>query len=154
MRTADGVWGALIAAQCAGVVFLVFQSLRAPSSTPAPAPSPAAPAATILADPGGPLSDEERLRQIIREELAALGSVTAPAPAPALTAAPRDPGKDRTQRELVAGQIAHYRSVGRISETEMAGLQQDIAQLDPASRRELLNELTRAMNAKEIKGLM
>jgi hypothetical protein len=66
----------------------------------------------------------------------------------------RDPGKDRTQRELVAGQIAHYRSVGRISETEMAGLQQDIAQLDPASRRELLNELTRAMNAKEIKGLM
>ena len=153
MRMDGGFWGILVGLQCAGIAFLVYQSL---SGGPAPAQGPAIPstatATQVLPAPamtGGP--DEERLRQIIREELAALGPAAASG---ARAAAPRDPARDRAQRERVAEQIDHYRSVGRISENEMAALQHDIAQLDPASRTEMLGALTRAMNAREIQGQM
>jgi hypothetical protein len=146
MRPLGGFWGAVIAAQCAAIAFLVYQSLpraAAPAVAPfaAPAPAPAV---------NPPQADDQRLRQIIREELAAFG---APGAVPAAVGAmPRGIEADRTRREAVAEQIERYRSAGRISETEMARLQNDIAQLDPASRREMLGQLVRAMNAREIQG--
>jgi hypothetical protein len=142
--------GILLALQCAGIAFLVWRSLAAP-----PAPAVAAPAtvASSITIPAAGATDEERLRQIIREELAAL-PVPGTVGAPAIATAPRDAERDRAQREQVAAQITHFRSVGRMSEAEMLGLQQDIAKLDPASRREMLATLTRAVNAREIQAPM
>lgn len=144
--------GVLVALQCAGVAFLVYRSLGAPSGS-----APAAPALVTapLPQPVPPATaDEQRLRQIIREELAALAIAgTAPA-GPMQAAAPRDPERDRAQREYVAAQIAHYRSVGRISDAEMQNLQQDIARLGPADRKAMLATLVQAMNAREIQGQM
>lgn len=150
------VLGILVALQCAGIAFLVYRSVAGGAT---PAPGPVIPMAVAgAAAPAGPATaanpGEERLRQIIREELAALAASGGPDGRPAAAAAPRDPERDRARREQVAAQIAHYRSVGRISEPEMAALQHDIAQLDPASRTEMLGALTRAMNAREIHGQM
>jgi len=141
----------LVALQCAGVAFLVYQAL---GDEPAPPPAAAVP---MTADVHPMPLDEALLRQVVREELAAQLAVTA---APGATrvavapAAPRDPEKDRRQRERVEQQIEHYRSVGNISDAQMIELQNDIALLDPISRREMLSKLTRAMNADEIDGRM
>ena len=139
----------LVALQCAGIVFLVYQALGDKRASP----PPAAPASLTAGVQPVPL-DEARLRQVVREELAAL-TVTAPGatrPAVALVPAPRDAEKDRLQRERVAEQIDRYRTAGAISDAQMSELQNEIAQLDPASRREMLGKLTRAMNAGEIEG--
>lgn len=140
------VLGILLALQCAGIAYLIYRSLAAP-----PVPGVVAPAAVAssITIPAVGVTDEERLRQIIREELAALPAPGA-AGTPAVAMAPRDAERDRAQREQVAAQITHFRSVGRISEAEMLDLQQDIAKLDPASRREMLATLMRAVNAREI----
>jgi hypothetical protein len=150
------ILGILVALQCAGIAFLVYRSVAGDAT---PAPGPAIPVTVAgAAAPAGPAMaatpGEERLRQIIREELAALAAPGSPGARAAVAAAPRDPERDRARREQVAAQIAHFRSVGRISEPEMAALQHDIAQLDPASRTEMLGALTRALNAREIQGQM
>lgn len=134
----------LVALQCAGIAFLVHRSLAAP-----PAPGVATPAvvASSIPAPSAGALDEERLRQVIREELAQLG---APVSATTAAMAPRDAERDRAQREQVASRIAHYRGVGRMSDAEMLELQGEIARLDPASRREMLATLMRAVNAREI----
>ncbi|MGH8441988.1 MAG: hypothetical protein ACRETF_03685, partial [Nevskiaceae bacterium] len=64
------------------------------------------------------------------------------------------PERDRQRREQVAAQIERYRGAGAISPTEMTELEGQIALLDPASRREMLSRLARAMNANEIQGRM
>jgi hypothetical protein len=143
----------LVALQCAGIAFLVYRALG-------DAPAAAAPASSFVAQAAAPSSapDEERLRRIIREELAAQLAAAPVAPATAgaarVATAPRDADKDRAQRERVERQIDHYRSVGAISETQMAELQNDIAQLDPAGQREMLSKLARAINAQEIQARM
>ena len=143
----------LVALQCAGIGFLVYQSLHDAGTAQDAAPAAEAPAGQAALAPLPP--EEGRLRQIIREELAAQrAAVESTGTARAAAAAPRDAAQDRVQREKVAGQLAHYRSVGRISEAEMLNLQQDIARLDPASRKEMLAQLMRAMNAREIEALM
>jgi len=143
----------LLALQCAGIGFLVWQSLGGAPARPTIAMPAAADVAAAVP------ADDERLRRIVREELAAqLATAAAGAPAPdraaAVPPAPRDAEKDRLQRERVDRVIEHYRSVGAISEAQMAELQNDIAQLDATSRREMLRKLTRAMNAQEITGRM
>jgi hypothetical protein len=141
------ILGVLVALQCAGIAFLVYRSLAV---QPTPGAATSAMTSSIPAAASGGAFDEERLRQVIREELAALPAPGVPGAQPAIALAPRD----RAQREQVAAQIAHYRSVGHISEAEMQGLQHDIAQLDPVARKEMLAALVRAMNAREIKGQM
>ena len=144
--------GMLVALQCAGIAFLVYRALgdvpAAAVLAPASAAQSAAPAAA---------ADEARLRQIIREELSAQLAAT-PAAGAARVAlapgAPRDAQKDRLQRERVEQQIERYRSAGAITDAQMTALQDDIAQLDPDSRREMLSKLSRAMNAQEIQGRM
>ena len=143
----------LVALQCAGIAFLVYRALGDAPAAAVFAPAVAAQAATPAATP-----DEARLRQIIREELSAQLAAT-PAAAGGTRvalapAAPRDARKDRLQRERVEQAIDHYRSVGAITDPQMAALQDDIAQLDPDSRREMLSKLSRAMNAQEITGRM
>jgi hypothetical protein len=142
----------LVALQCAGIGFLVYQALGDEPGAPPPAAT-----APVTADVRPMPLDEARLRQVVREELAALTATTAAAPGAARFAAapaPRDAEKDRLQRERVAEQIDRYRSVGAITDAQMNELQNDIAQLDPASRREMLGKLSRAMNAQEIQARM
>ena len=95
--------------------------------------------------------DEDRLRAIIREELAAL-----PLPASQADNANAyrsvNPAEIEYQREQVAQQLEYHISVGTISEVDMARLQMEIATLDEAGRREMLGALTRAMNSGRLDG--
>jgi hypothetical protein len=101
-------------------------------------------------------TDEQRLRAIIREELTRLQSeLGTPAETPTATPAPsrpRDPAVDQQRHEAVAQQIENYRSAGAITDTQMQELQTDIAQLEDASRKQMLSKLIRALNAGDIKG--
>ena len=97
--------------------------------------------------------DEESLRMIIREELDAYadtiaatarqteGNVQLPA---------RDPHADAVQLEHVSEQIEYFMSVGRMSDSEMANLEREIARLDTEGRRAMLRKLTKAMNTGAI----
>ncbi len=99
--------------------------------------------------------DENQLRKIVREELAAqLGSLSVSS-APkdtAIVAELRDEVKDQNQRELVAQQLEYHTSVGSISEMDMQKLQGEIAKLDKASQKEMLGKLTRALNSGQLDG--
>ena len=99
--------------------------------------------------------NEDQLRQIIREELAAqldkipeLAMQTGPATALNAT----DGAEYERRREQVTQQLNYYTSLGSISDVDMQKLQVDIASLDAASRREMLMELTRALNSGELEG--
>jgi len=99
--------------------------------------------------------DEERLRQIIREELgAALGEGSGPGQyaAPDNTFASIDPVELEQRRDTVDQQLEYYASVGSISDTDMQKLQMDIAKLDEAGRKEMLSKLTHAMNSGRLEG--
>ena len=98
---------------------------------------------------------EDRLRQIVREELAAqLAQQTGPAAPgdPVSAAGPRDPVEIERQREQVFQQLEYYTSVGRISDMEMQKLQIEIAKLEAAGRNEALRELVRAINSGRLEG--
>ena len=99
--------------------------------------------------------DEDRLRQIIREELAALpaGGIGAVKQAEAeVVLSSTDNAENQYQREQVAQQLNYYTSVGRISDADMQKLQGEIAKLDEASRTEMLRMLTRALNSGQLEG--
>lgn len=94
--------------------------------------------------------DEDRLRAIIREELAQL-RVERDAP-PQVAPRPRDRSADLQQRANVEQQIESYRGSGAITEAQMQDLQADIAQLDDATRKQMMSKLIRALNSGDIKG--
>jgi hypothetical protein len=100
--------------------------------------------------------DEQHLRAIIREELTRLpgqSGLSADAPPPVATPArSRDPIADQHRRETIAQQIDAYRSAGAITDAQMQELQADIAQLDDASRKQMMTRLMRALNSGDIKG--
>ena len=99
--------------------------------------------------------DEDRLRQIIREELVAQfenRSLTDSQKARSVAAASVNPAEMETWREQISQQLEYYTSVGRISDAEMQKLQMDIAKLDAQGRTEMLRELTRALNSGRLEG--
>ena len=99
--------------------------------------------------------DEYQLRKIVREELAAqLGALSASNAQDhsAAISGPEDEAKYQYQREMVAQQLNYHTSVGSISDSDMLKLQGEIAKLDAASRKEMLSELTRALNSGELEG--
>lgn len=103
--------------------------------------------------PANPPDDhltEDRMRQIMREELAArFTHQTGPAEPgdPVSAAGPRDPMEVERQREQVFQQLEYFKSIGHISDIEMQRLQTDIAKLDSVGRSEALRELSRAINS-------
>ena len=139
--------------QTIGIAVLVVHALREEPhavSDVHPARSPASAPASVEA----PRIDEERLRAILREELAqehnrpvAESLPAAPSPAPYNPSA-----AELQQRDLVAQQIEAYRAVGTITDAQMQELQADIAKLDAVSRKQMLSKLTRALNTGDIKG--
>lgn len=100
-------------------------------------------------------TDEDRLREIIREELllvledvrALAGNADASADRPLQSGL----GYER-QRDAVAQSVDYYVSVGRITEREMSQLQMDIAQLNPDDRRAMMGAIVRAMNNGKLDG--
>ena len=132
-----------------------------------PAVAPGAEESSIVSDdyaraqsPGysyesGTQLDEYQLRQIIREELAALsigsdGSSNQAEAEIVLSAA--EITEREYQRDQVAQQLNYHTSVGSISVADMQKLQTEIAKLDAAGRTEMLRELTRALNSGELEG--
>jgi hypothetical protein len=119
------------------------------------------PAAAVSAAPtrGGAgsasvLADEERLRNIIKQELAQLQaqSTVHGTATPAVVARPRNESVDRYRQEQIAQQIEAYQAAGSISEEQMQELQIGIAQLDAASRKQMMSKLIRALNSGDLKG--
>jgi len=99
--------------------------------------------------------DEDRLRQIIREELAAqLDRRSGPAKQmdEVIASNSTDKAENQYQPELVAQQLEYHTSVGSISDMDMQKLQIEIAKLDEASRKEMLRKLTRALNSGRLEG--
>jgi len=102
-----------------------------------------------------PAMDEERLRQIIREEVRYLSqdireARQAEGNAPAI--ATEDPQVLAQQMDYVAQQIEYYKSLGSISSEEMDELQFEVARLGSAGRKQMMSRLVSAMNAGEIRG--
>ena len=99
--------------------------------------------------------NEDRLRQIIREELGAQQESRSESDAPtesAIASDSRDPAEMEYQRARVAQQLETYVSVGSISDADMQKLQMDIAKLDAAGRTEMLRKLSRAFNSGNLEG--
>jgi hypothetical protein len=99
--------------------------------------------------------DEDRLRQIIREELSAnLGAQAGRETYtdPAVTAASTNAAEFEYRRETVSQQLDYFSSVGSISDADMQKLQRDIAKLDPAGRKEMIWKLTQALNSGRLDG--
>lgn len=140
--------------QAAGLLLLVVLVLNDGGSVPASAATTAAPTYSYAGSPDapGPVIDEARLRQIVREELIVVLRNQDEYRMNDAAARQRSPEENRYQREHVSQQIDYYTSVGEISEQDMHELQRSIAELDNAGRREMLSKLTRAMNTQQIKG--
>jgi uncharacterized small protein (DUF1192 family) len=111
--------------------------------------------ASINPDHANVLPVEERLRQIIREELsmqlADLPRRDQPRDA-AVAINSTSEAEMESQRELISQQLEYYSSVGSISDLEMQLLQTEIAKLDAASRKEMFSQLTRALNSGRLDG--
>ncbi len=106
-------------------------------------------------DDGAAYSDEERLRRIIREELAAIAEAPPTKPEAANETLPTEPesyAQGWAQWDSVAQQIDYHTSVGRISTMEMQKLQGEIAKLDKTQQREMLSRLTRALSSGQLEG--
>ena len=134
--------------QTIGIAALVVHAFREPPEV-APGRPPANPLASTVA-PAAPSVDEERLRAVIREELAQL-DVRGDAP-PALAPPPRNASADRQRREVIEQRIEAYGAAGSISDSQMLELQAEIAKLDESSRKQMMSKLVRALNSGDIKG--
>jgi len=102
-----------------------------------------------------PAMDEERLRQIIREEVGQLNQedrAVRQSEDDVSIVATEDPEIVAQQMEYVAQQIEYYKSLGSISIKEMDELQFEVAKLDSEGRKQMMSTLFKAMNAGEIDG--
>ena len=134
--------------QTVGIAALVLHALHEPTG-PAAVP-PANPLASTPSSAAASV-DEERLRTVIREELARLQVEGAGAP-PAVASKPRNPSVDRQRRDAIEQRIDAYSSVGSITDAEMTELQAEIAKLDESGRKQMMSKLIRALNSGDIKG--
>ena len=110
-----------------------------------------------------PAPAEDRMRRIVREELAAqLDRITAGGGEPGDTgdgnmetrAPVGTPNSDADPyaSDAVSRRIDYYVSVGTISDVEMQQLQTEIAKLGEADRRRMLGKLVNALNSGRLDG--
>jgi hypothetical protein len=124
--------------------------------------SPVTSTATAATRPGTTsvalVADEQRLREIIREELAAQArNPGGPATAASIPegAVPADPVMDRDydyRLDSVQQSLDFYAQVGEISQAEMLQLQTEIAKLRPEDRTAMFSRLVRELNNGAIDG--
>lgn len=129
-----------------------------PPPVPGP-PAEAAPAGMVNAgtQPGATAEpDDERLRQIIREELTAILHGRAAASPEQAQIPPDnrtvDPVEQELRRQQVSARLQYHASVGNISAADMQELQLQIAELGEPARTEMLRELVKALNAGQLEG--
>ena len=99
--------------------------------------------------------DEEQLRRIIREELAAQLTTNSASGSPQGSEGPSGSSREGdSSRQLasVSQQLDQYILAGRVSESEMAALQIEMGKLDKSGQREMLKKLTRAINSGALAG--
>lgn len=99
--------------------------------------------------------NEDQLRLIIREELGAqLDHISGPGKQldSVIASSAVDEPETEYQRQRVIQQLEYHTSVGRISPLDMQKLQGEIAKLDEAGRKEMLINLTRAINSGKLEG--
>lgn len=107
----------------------------------------AAPAKTV--DTGSPMVDAATLRQVVREELRRVaGSLESREESSRHVVQQADPH----QRDRVEDRIDYYKSVGRVEPDELNDLMREMGKLDEQTRRQLMPELMRALNDREIDG--
>lgn len=140
---------ALSVLQTIAIAALVVHAFREPAHIPVDV-QPATAITSSTVSPAAPSVDEDRLRAVIREELAQL-HVQRDA-SPPVAPPPRNRPVDPQQRAVVEQQIETYRAVGAITESQMQDLQADIAQLDDPTRKQMMSKLIRALNSGDIKG--
>jgi hypothetical protein len=144
--------------QTVGIAALVLHAFGAKHPADPAQRSSSTSAAAMPSASNAPTNDaaqnvgEDRLRAIVREELARLQLSAQSNASPSIEAQPHNPPLDVHQREAVAQQIEAYRGAGAITDAQMQELQADIAQLDDASRKKMMSKLIRALNSGEIKG--
>lgn len=104
--------------------------------------------------PGVGQLDENRLRQIIRQELSAqLNAHSAE-----IESSEEDPqgpvseAEYQYRLEAALQDLDFYIREGEISDADMARLQGDIAGLDDEGRKQMLSLITQALNSGELKG--
>jgi len=98
---------------------------------------------------------ENRLRQIVREELRSQSKVNrASQEGSSIDEEPVAVSAAEFQRryESAVQDLDYYLEQGEISDVDMAKLQMDIAMLDPEARTQMLSRLTRAINSGELRG--
>lgn len=141
----------LSALQIAAIAFLALQIYERDRAVE----SPPERTTIVAAQPGIATTDEDQLRRVVREELAAWGASiavdrSAATPTPYSSAA--SIADQRAQLALVSGQLEQYRGQGFMSPAEMGSFQEELARLEPSVRKQVLSRLVRAMNAGEIRG--
>lgn len=100
-------------------------------------------------------ADDQQLRLIIREELAAALShseLTAQKGTPAQEPPVYDELEMQYQRQLVLEELEALKGQAEVTSTEMERLMGDIARLNLEARVELTKKLNQALNRGEIKG--
>lgn len=98
---------------------------------------------------------EQRLREIVREELAAQLEHAATSNTAAIAEPPVEPIDDadyEIRRQMVAQSLEYFIEVGQISGVEMANLQTQIARLRDEDRRVMLGQLGRLLDTGKIDG--
>jgi hypothetical protein len=99
------------------------------------------------------LPSENRLREIIGEELASQLDGIAFAGAADESKKVREQGPAYEQRrQSVAQSVDYYVSIGAIGQQDMWRLQQEIAHLNPDDRKVMMSKLVRAMNNGKLDG--
>ena len=98
---------------------------------------------------------EEQLRRIVSEEVSSqLKSFGASLTQAESNDEPEPVSAAEYQYRLEAAiqQLDYYMAAGQISESDMAGLQSEIAGLDDEGRRQMLGLLTQALNSGKLEG--
>ena len=99
--------------------------------------------------------DNQQLRMIVREELAAALShyeLAAQNTTPAQETPVYDEVEMQYRRQLVLEELEALKSQAEVSSGELERLMGDIARLNPEARTELIKILNQALNRGEIKG--
>ena len=104
---------------------------------------------------GQPGFDNQQLRLIVREELAAILSyrdLAADNASPAKAPPVYDELEMQYQRQLVQEELEALKGQAEVASSDIEKLMIDLARLNPESRTEFIKKLNQALNRGEIKG--
>jgi len=102
--------------------------------------------------PSAATVDAESIRQIVRSELSEFAAqLPGPATGQEVYATDIDPLERDARISEVREHLAYFQAIGEISDSEIEEFQRNISTLDLASRKAMLSELFREINAGTVK---